>query len=93
VTILIFGYPAISLGQLNQAVFVGAGDIAGCGGKQGNATAKFGTIKTNSEVRNNVAHGVLKLTLNPTSYDWEFIPVAGQTFSDRGTASCHSRNH
>jgi hypothetical protein len=53
---------------------------------------KLSTVKPNSEVRNNVTHGVLKLTLNPTSYSWEFIPVAGQTFSDRGSASCPSRN-
>lgn len=64
--------------------------VAGTGGAP---LYKFGIIKTNSEVRNNVAHGVLKVTLNPTSYDWEFIPVAGQTFSDRGSASCPSRNH
>src|SRR5206468_4656164 len=25
-----------------------------------------------------------------TSSDWEFLPVAGGTFSDRGNASCHS---
>jgi hypothetical protein len=31
---------------------------------------------------------VLKLTLHPTSYDWEFIPVAGQTFTDAGSANC-----
>lgn len=62
--------------------------VAGTGGAP---FYNFGTIKTNSEVRNNIAHGVLKLTLNPTSYDWEFIPVAGQTFSDRGSASCPGR--
>ena len=32
----------------------------------------------------------MKLTLNPTSYDWEFIPIAGQTFSDSGSADCVS---
>jgi hypothetical protein len=64
--------------------------IAGTGGAP---LYKFGTIKANSEVRNNVTHGVLKFTLNPTGYDWEFIPVAGQTFSDRGSASCPSRSH
>ena len=59
--------------------------IAGTGGTP---LYKIGTIKPNSEVRNIVAHGVLKLTLKASSYDWEFIPIAGQTFSDRGTASC-----
>jgi hypothetical protein len=33
--------------------------------------------------------GVLELTLRSTSYDWRFIPVAGKTFTDTGTGSCH----
>jgi acid phosphatase type 7 len=50
----------------------------------------FATLEPNSEVRNNSAHGVLKLTLHPTSYDWEFVPVAGQSFTDAGSAKCVS---
>jgi LysM repeat protein len=42
----------------------------------------------NSEVRDQDTWGVLKLTLHPTSYDWEFIPIAGQTFTDKGSAPC-----
>jgi LysM repeat protein len=42
----------------------------------------------NSEVRDQDTWGVLKLTLNPTSYDWEFIPIAGKTFTDKGSAAC-----
>jgi 3',5'-cyclic AMP phosphodiesterase CpdA len=48
----------------------------------------FPTIRPNSQVRNNTTWGVLKLTLHATSYDWEFIPVAGQTFTDVGSANC-----
>ena len=44
----------------------------------------------NSQIRSNVNYGVIKLTLWPTSYDWQFIPVAGGTFTDAGSASCHS---
>jgi acid phosphatase type 7 len=33
--------------------------------------------------------GVLELTLLSGSYDWKFVPVAGQSFSDSGTTSCH----
>jgi LysM repeat protein len=33
---------------------------------------------------------VLKMTLRPTSYDWEFIPIPGQTFTDSGSAPCVS---
>jgi len=44
----------------------------------------------NSGVRNDTTWGVLKLILHPTSYDWEFIPiaVAGQVFADSGSATC-----
>ena len=31
----------------------------------------------NSQVRNNDTFGVLKLTLRPTGYDWQFVPEAG----------------
>jgi acid phosphatase type 7 len=40
-------------------------------------------------VRNNTTFGVLKLTLHPTSYDWVFVPIAGQSFTDTGTTACH----
>ena len=39
--------------------------------------------------RNSSSYGVLKLTLHPSSYDFRFVPIAGQSFSDSGTASCH----
>jgi hypothetical protein len=55
----------------------------------GSGLYSYGTIQPNSEVRNNTTHGVLKLTLHPTSYDWKFVPVAGKTFTDSGTTSCH----
>jgi hypothetical protein len=42
-----------------------------------------------SEVRNANTHGVLKLTLYDDSYGWEFVPVAGQTFTDAGSSACH----
>ena len=42
----------------------------------------------NSEARG-LAYGVVKLTLRPGSYDWEFLPVAGATFHDSGTGTCH----
>jgi hypothetical protein len=40
-------------------------------------------------VRNNDTYGILKLTLHPASYDWQFIPEAGKTFTDSGTGNCH----
>lgn len=46
-------------------------------------------VEPNSQVRNFDTYGVLKLTLHPHSYDWQFIPVAGQTFTDSGSAPTH----
>jgi acid phosphatase type 7 len=43
----------------------------------------------NSEVHNDEVYGVLKLTLNPHSYEWQFVPVEGETFSDSGSGRCH----
>jgi len=48
----------------------------------------FPAIQPNSEVRENTTWGVLKLTLHATSYNWEFVPIAGQTFTDSGSANC-----
>ena len=49
----------------------------------------MGAIDPNSQVHNNTTYGIMKLTLRPTSYDWQFIPVAGSTFTDSGTTACH----
>jgi calcineurin-like phosphoesterase family protein len=43
----------------------------------------------NSQVRNASTFGVLKLTLRPDGYDWQFVPQDGQTFRDSGSGSCH----
>ena len=60
--------------------------VVGTGGKNHGG---IGTIKANSQVRNTTTFGVLKLRLNATSYSWKFVPVAGKTFTDSGTTSCH----
>ena len=57
-------------------------------GTGGRSHYVFGLPIANSEVRNSDTYGVLKLTLHPTSYTWEFIPEAGKTFKDSGDASC-----
>lgn len=48
------------------------------------------SLLPNSEVHDNSTWGVIKLTLHPVSYDWEFIPTAGGTFTDSGSAPCVS---
>jgi uncharacterized protein (TIGR03437 family) len=57
----------------------------GTGGKPLNP---FAVIHPNSEMRNNSDKGVLKLSLNTGGYDWEFVPIAGDTFTDTGSAGC-----
>jgi hypothetical protein len=42
----------------------------------------------NSVVQNGSTYGVLKLTLYSSSYDWQFLPIAGGSFTDTGSASC-----
>jgi acid phosphatase type 7 len=49
---------------------------------------KYDPLPT-TEARNAETWGVLKLTLKPAGYDWEFLSVEGGTFTDSGTASCH----
>lgn len=59
--------------------------IVGTGG------GKLNTIRRpapNVEAHEDHTFGVLKLTLKPHGYAWEFVPVAGQHFSDAGAANC-----
>jgi hypothetical protein len=60
--------------------------VVGTGGKN---HRPFGEVKPNSEVRDATAFGVLKLTLRPKGYDWQFIPEAGRNFTDSGSGTCH----
>ena len=59
--------------------------VAGMGGR---SHYGFGTILTNSVAHNSDTYGVLKFTLHATSYDWQFVPEAGKTYADSGTAQC-----
>ena len=43
----------------------------------------------NSEIHNDDTYGVLKLTLRPKGYDWQFVPVEDARFTDSGSARCH----
>jgi hypothetical protein len=60
--------------------------VVGTGGKN---HRPFGSPKPNSELRDATAFGVLKLTLKPNAYDWQFIPEAGKSFTDSGSGKCH----
>ncbi len=61
--------------------------VAGTGGE-----ALFGfnsTLAANSLVQNATTFGILVLTLHSSSFDFQFVPQAGQTFTDSGTQACH----
>ena len=60
--------------------------IVGTGGR---SLYDFGDIEPASDVRSDKAFGVLKLSLNPGTYDWEFLPVEEDGFTDSGSADCH----
>jgi chitodextrinase len=62
--------------------------VVGTGGA--NHTS-FVSTAANSEVRNANTFGVLKLTLHPDSFDWQFVPEVAGTFTDSGTETCHGR--
>jgi hypothetical protein len=57
-------------------------------GTGGAALRPFPTTAANSELRAAVAHGVIRLVLHATSYDWTFLPSSG-TFGDAGHGTCH----
>ena len=61
--------------------------IVGTGGRS--QTTPASPPPAGSEKQNSGTFGVLKLTLHPTSYDWQFAPEAGKTFTDTGTQACH----
>ena len=60
--------------------------VVGTGGR---SHFVMGTPIANSEVRNDTTFGVLRLTLHAARYDWQFVPVAGATFTDSGSGLCH----
>ncbi len=63
--------------------------VVGTGGRNHTGlSAKTGRI-ANSEVFDFKTFGVLKLTLHADSYEWQFVPVAGATFTDSGSGRCH----
>jgi hypothetical protein len=62
--------------------------VVGTGGRS--SFYSFTTPIANTEAWNTNTHGVLKLTLHASSYDFQFMPVAGSTYTDQGTnIACH----
>ena len=62
--------------------------VVGTGGRSHDP---LGLATPNSEQRNSDTFGVLKLTLSPEKYTWEFIPVNGEEgYHDSGEGTCHN---
>jgi len=60
--------------------------VVGTGGAE---LRSFGNrIAPNSEFRLAGTFGVLRLTLHPANYDWEFLPATGDV-ADSGSTLCH----
>jgi hypothetical protein len=60
--------------------------IVGTGG-MGRQT--FNVIHPASVIRNKDTFGILQLQLRDGAYTWRFVPEAGKTFTDSGSATCH----
>jgi hypothetical protein len=60
--------------------------VVGTGGAR---LRRFPEAKVGSEVRFNGAHGVLKISLRPDGYAWEFIAVGSAGLQDWGEGRCH----
>ena len=76
--------PQDPTGQLDQRHGIRQINV-GTGGKNHQPVIE---VLPNSEVRDGDTFGVLGLTLYPDRYDWEFLPVPGGHFTDRGSEPC-----
>jgi hypothetical protein len=57
-------------------------------GTGGTELRSFHAQAANSEFRVAGTWGVLRLTLHPFNYEWEFLPAGGTTFADAGSTPC-----
>jgi hypothetical protein len=57
-------------------------------GTGGAVLRSFQRAAPNSEFRQAGTYGVLRLTLHPYNYDWEFLPASGDV-ADSGSTPCH----
>lgn len=62
--------------------------VVGTGGRSHDL---LGFATPNSEARDWQTFGVLKLTLAPGKFTWEFVPEQGKTFRDSGSGVCHNQ--
>jgi hypothetical protein len=71
----------------------GAADAAGIVefvvGTGGYTHYPFRAILPTSRAHDNTTFGVLELTLSPGAWTAQFVPVAGKTFTDTASGTCH----
>ncbi len=60
-------------------------------GTGGGSLTSVATPRSISETHDNTTWGVLRLTLHAGSYDWQFQPVEGGTYTDSGSTATHGR--
>src|SRR5215216_1542372 len=60
--------------------------VVGTGGAE---LREFDRILPTSEVQIAGRNGVLKMTLHPEGYDWQFITAPAATVADSGSGQCH----
>jgi len=58
-------------------------------GTGGSNHTPLGTPPPTVEASNDDTFGILQLSLHPSSYDWQFVPIADQSFTDAGSDICH----
>jgi acid phosphatase type 7 len=63
------------------------GFVVGTGGR---SLRPFVAMRPESVVADHTSFGLLEITLRPRGYDWRFVPAAGGTFTDGGSAPCHA---
>ena len=69
---------------------VSTGSARSSSARAAGATIRCWRLRTATSVRasNDRTSGVLRLTLEPDAYAWQFVPVAGASFRDSGTGRC-----
>lgn len=77
--------PQTAGGELDEANGI-VEIVVGTGGR---SHYGLGTRQPNSLVFDGETFGVLRLELSPGAYAFEFVPVAGEDFTDSGTGACH----
>src|SRR4051794_32241330 len=62
--------------------------VIGTGGRS--EVAFSPQAEPNSIVRKTGTYGVLRLNMHSGFYDYKFVPITGQTFTDSGAGDCHN---